>query len=308
MTSTAAQSSGDPHPRGGEGYSGTPRATVETFDPSVMQAVGARPPLRRYLRDLWGSRHFIMYDAHVRLAVSQDHTFLGKAWIVLNPMLMGLTFFVIFGVLLDTGRGIDNFVAFIILGLTMFQYSARSVVSVSRSMTSGKALVRGFMFPRAALTLSIVVRDALTQLYALGAIMVIILLLPPLEPVSGVWLLIFPVFILQTLFNWGFGMLLAPLVHRVPDTANILSFFMRLWMYSSGIFYDPSQFVEDERVLALFHFNPLYQVLAMSRDLILEAHVPAWSSWAVLGGSALLMLVVGFMVFWINEESYADER
>ena len=78
MTSTAAQSSGDPHPGSGEGYSGAPRATVETFDPSVMQAVGARPPLRRYIRDLWGSRHFIMYDAHVRLAVSQDHTFLGR--------------------------------------------------------------------------------------------------------------------------------------------------------------------------------------------------------------------------------------
>ena len=197
MTSTAAQSSGDPHPGSGEGYSGAPRATVETFDPSVMQAVGARPPLRRYIRDLWGSRHFIMYDAHVRLAVSQDHTFLGKAWIVLNPVLMGLTFYVIFGLLLDTGRGIDNFVAFIVLGLTMFMYSSRSVVTLSRSMISGKALVRGFMFPRAALTLSIVARDALTQFYAIISILFFLLLVPPLEPVSWTWLLLVPVFLLQ---------------------------------------------------------------------------------------------------------------
>ena len=201
MTSTAAQSSGDPHPGSGEGYSGAPRATVKTFDPSVMQAVGARPPLRRYLRDLWGSRHFIMYDAHVRLAVSQDHTFLGKAWIVLNPVLMGLTFYVIFGLLLDTGRGIDNFVAFIVLGLTMFMYSSRSVVTLSRSMISGKALVRGFMFPRAALTLSIVARDALTQFYAIISILFFLLLVPPLEPVSWTWLLLVPVFLLQTVFN-----------------------------------------------------------------------------------------------------------
>lgn len=165
MTSAAAQSSGDQLPGTGDRHSGAPRATVETYDPTVMQAVGARPPLRTYIRDLWGSRHFIMYDAHVRLAVSQDHTFLGKAWIVLNPVLMGLTFYVIFGLLLQTGRGIDNFVAFIVLGLTMFLYSSRSVVTLSRSMISGKALVRGFMFPRAALTLSIVARDALTQFW-----------------------------------------------------------------------------------------------------------------------------------------------
>ncbi|WP_229568959.1 ABC transporter permease [Kocuria rhizophila] len=281
---------------------------VVDFDPSTMQAVGARPPLGDYLRDLWGSRHFIWYDARVRLAVSQDHTLLGKAWIVLNPVLLGLTFYLIFGLLLRTGQGIDNFVAFIVLGLTMFTYSTRSVVSGARSMASGKALVRGFMFPRAALTLSIVVRDALTQLYAVAAILVFLLIVPPLEPVSWTWLLLLPVIALQTVFNWGLGMLLAPAVHRIPDLANVLSFAMRLWLYASGIFYDPSRFVDDPRVLALFHANPLYQVLSMSRDLVLRAQLPHWSSWAVLGGAAVVLLEVGFLVFWWNEESYADER
>ena len=296
-------------PGAGDGSTGAAPATrVEHFDPAAMNAVGARPPLREYVRELWGSRHFIAYDARVRLAVSQDHTFLGKAWIVLNPVLLGLTFYVIFGLLLHTGRGIENFVAFIVLGLTMFMYSSRSVVSVSRSMASGKALVRGFMFPRAALTLSIVMRDALTQAYALGTILVFLLIVPPLEPISWKWLLLIPVFALQTVFNWGFGMLLAPAVHKIPDLANMLSFFMRLWMYSSGIFYDPSRFVSDERILALFHFNPLYQVLAMSRDLVLRAQLPSWSSWGVLAGASLIVLVLGFLVFWYNEESYADER
>lgn len=284
------------------------RTRVEHFNPEQLHAVGARPPLREYLRDLWGSRHFIMYDARVRLAVSQDHTLLGKAWIVLNPILLGLTFFVVFGLLLRTGRGIDNFVGYIIIGITMFQYSARSVVAVSRSMSSGKALVRGFMFPRAALTLSIVARDALTQFYALVAMIVLVLVIPPAEPVSWTWLLVIPVFLLQTLFNWGLGMLLAPAVNKVPDVANLLSFFMRLWMYSSGIFYDPSRFVDDPRILALFHFNPLYQVLSISRELVLRGTVPGMSSWAVLITATVILVVSGMLVFWLNEESYADER
>lgn len=284
------------------------QAHVETFNPSQLQAVGARPPLGEYLRELWGSRHFIIYDAKVRLAVSQDHTFLGKAWIVLNPILLGLTFYVIFGLLLDTARGIDNFVAFIFLGLIMFTYSIRSVVAVSRSMQSGRALVKGFMFPRAALTLSIVVRDAMTQVWAIGAMLVMVLLIPPLEPISWKWLLLIPVFVLQTIFNWGLGMLLAPLVNRVPDVSNLMAFFMRLWMYASGIFYEPSRFVQDERILALFHFNPLYQVLSISRSLVLRAEIPPLGSWAILGIASIVLCIVGFLVFWRNEESYADER
>ena len=286
----------------------TQRVKVESFNPAQLQAVGARPPLGEYLRDLWGSRHFIRYDAKVRLAVSQDHTFLGKAWIILNPVLLGLTFFVVFGLLLRTGRGIDNFLAFLLIGLIMFQYSSRSVVSVSRSMYSGKALVRGFMFPRAALTLSIVLKDAMTQVYALVAMVLMVILIPPSEPLSWTWLLVIPVFVLQTLFNWGLGMLLAPAVNKVPDIANLLSFFMRLWMYSSGIFYDPSRFIDDPRVLAVFHFNPLYQVLSISRSLILDNAVPGWQSWAVLGTATFVLVIMGMLVFWFNEESYADER
>ncbi|GAA4699795.1 ABC transporter permease [Kocuria gwangalliensis] len=284
------------------------RAKVETFNPNQLQAVGARPPLGEYLRDLWGSRHFIVYDARVRLAVSQDHTLLGKAWIVLNPILLGLTFYVIFGLLLDTSRGIDNFVAFIFLGLIMFTYSIRSVVAVSRSMQSGKALVKGFMFPRAALTLSIVVRDAMTQVWAIGAMLVMVLLIPPLEPISWTWVLLIPVFLLQTIFNWGLGMLLAPLVNRVPDVSNLMAFFMRLWMYASGIFYEPSRFVQDERILALFHFNPLYQVLSISRSLVLRAEIPPLSSWTILASASIVLCILGFLMFWRNEESYADER
>ena len=73
MTSNTAQVSG--------GLGQPEDRTVETFDPTAMHAVGARPPLRKYLQDLWASRYFILYDARVRLAVSQDHTLLGLSLI-----------------------------------------------------------------------------------------------------------------------------------------------------------------------------------------------------------------------------------
>ncbi|KUG52406.1 phosphate ABC transporter permease [Kocuria palustris] len=278
------------------------------YDPSGLEAVGVRPPLGRYLRELWGARHFVLYDARVRLSVSQEHTFLGKIWLILNPMLLGFTFYLIFGLLLGTSRGIENFLGYLIIGLMMFLYTARSFAAGARSVSAGKNLIRGFSFPRAALPLGVVVREALSQLYVLVAMFLFILLAPPSEAITPLWLLVIPIFALQTAFNWGAGMLFAPLVHRIPDVANLISLGTRLWLYASGLFYDPSRFTDDPRILSLFHLNPLYQVLDMTRDAVLYETLPSLDSWLILIGWAVSALVIGLLVFWWNEESYADEK
>lgn len=278
------------------------------YDSTQLMAVGARPPLGEYLRRLWDARHFVLYDARVRLSVSQAHTILGKVWLILNPMLLGFTFFLIFGLLLGTDRGIENFLGYLIIGLMMFLYTARSFTAGARSVSSGKNLIRGFSFPRAALPLGVVIREAMSQLYVLVAMFLFLIIAPPAEPITPLWLLIVPIFVLQTIFNWGAGMLLAPLVHRIPDVANLIQLGTRLWLYASGLFYDPSRFTDNPTILMLFHLNPLYQVLQMARGAILYAQAPPVSSWLILAAWAVGALVIGMLVFWWNEESYADEK
>ena len=278
------------------------------YDSTQLMAVGARPPLGEYLRRLWDARHFVLYDARVRLSVSQEHTILGKVWLILNPMLLGFTFFLIFGLLLGTDRGIENFLGYLIIGLMMFLYTARSFTAGARSVSSGKNLIRGFSFPRASLPLGVVIREAMSQLYVLVAMFLFLIIAPPAEPITPLWLLIVPIFVLQTIFNWGAGMLLAPLVHRIPDVANLIQLGTRLWLYASGLFYDPSRFTDNPTILMLFHLNPLYQVLQMARGAILYAEAPSLSSWLILTAWAVGALVIGLLVFWWNEESYADEK
>lgn len=286
--------------------SDSPNSAV--YDSSRLQQVGARPPLLEYLVKLWGARHFVVYDARVRLSVSQDHTILGKVWLVLNPLFFGLTFYLIFGLLLQTNRGIENFTGFIIIGFMMFIYTVRSFNAGAKSIANGRNLIKGFSFPRAAIPLSINLREFMSQLYVLAVMCVLVLLVPPTEHFGPIWLLIIPIFILQTIFNWGLGMLAAPLVHRIPDFGNVLSLSSRVWMYSSGLFYDPSRFTDNPTILAIFHMNPLYQVLEMARGVMLYDTAPPLSQWAMLVVWCLGIWLVGLIVFWFNEESYANEQ
>ena len=76
-------------------------------------------------------------------------TALGQVWQVLTPLLNAAVFYLIFGLLVRTGRGVTNYVAFLVVGVFVFTYTQRAVLSGSRSIAANLGLVRALHFPRA---------------------------------------------------------------------------------------------------------------------------------------------------------------
>jgi teichoic acid transport system permease protein len=79
----------------------------ELLDPS------RRRPLREDLRRIWSRRDFVWYSALSELRTQQTDTVLGNVWHLLNPALQISVYFVVFGLILGTDRGIDNFLPFL---------------------------------------------------------------------------------------------------------------------------------------------------------------------------------------------------
>ncbi|MBE0975603.1 ABC transporter permease, partial [Escherichia coli] len=103
---------------------GDPRApsgtAVLTVDGAGLRRVGARPGLARYLASLWEYRSFILFDSRSRIAGANSVNALGRVWMVLNPILDGAAYFLVFGLLLGTGRGVPNFLGYLIIGVFLF--------------------------------------------------------------------------------------------------------------------------------------------------------------------------------------------
>ena len=87
-----------------------PMNTV-VVDAAPLGVVGARPSLRDYVLSLFRYRSFILFDSRSRIAGAASTNALGRIWMILNPILDGAAYFLVFGVLLQTGRGIENFIA-----------------------------------------------------------------------------------------------------------------------------------------------------------------------------------------------------
>lgn len=269
-----------------------------------LTKVGQRPDFLDYLVQLWDRRSFIFFDARARVQSGNEKNFLGSAWLVLTPILAGVSFYLIFGLLLDTSKGIENFMGYLVIGVFTFQMTTRSIVDGAKSLTSNTAMIRAFQFPRAALPVAVNVRELLSNIPVTIVMLLFVILTAPAEEITWRWLLILPAIILQFLFNLGIGMLWAPLVLKIPDLGMLLSFVMRLWMYASAVFFSEHRFDSYPVVRTIMDFNPVFLVIKIIRDSVLYADTPSWRSWAVLGLFAAVSVMAGLLVFWRGEETY----
>jgi len=283
---------------------GKQASTLEVVSTGRLSQVGARPPIRAYLAQLWRRRHFLWAEARAKVTSGTRETLLGQAWLVINPMLNGLAYYLIFGLVLGARDGIPNFLGYLIIGVFLFQFTTQCVTGGAKSIASGRNLIRAFTFPRASLPVSVVLRGILNLAPTLGAMFVLILVLPEQEHWTAAAAMFPAVLVLQVVFTTGLALVLARAAAALPDLNQLISVLMRFWLYGSAVFFSIERFENYPWIVGIMEANPMYMVLDAARDTLLYGVVPAMSTWIGLGAWSMGMLVVGFLVFWRAEESY----
>ncbi|SDS19423.1 teichoic acid transport system permease protein [Paraoerskovia marina] len=281
-----------------------PDVRTEVVSTGRLRPVGERPSLNEYTRQLWQRRHFLVAEARAKVTAGTRETLLGTAWLILKPVLDGLTYYLVFGLLLQTDRGIRNFLGYLVIGVFMFSFTSRCVTGGAQSIATGRNMIRAFAFPRASLPIAVILRELINMVWVFLAMIVLIYSLP--EPEITTWrvTLVPLIFALQVIFCTGLALLLARWTAAVPDVKVIVQFAMRLWLYGSAVFFSYDRFLSHPTVLNLMEANPMFRVLDMTRDCMLYGVTPDTTSWLVLGSWAFGMLAVGYVVFWRAEESY----
>jgi teichoic acid transport system permease protein len=280
---------------------------LESVDVSRLKPVGQRPRLGAYTRALWGRRHFIFADSRARAFSGNRDTLLGNAWLVGKPILDGLAYFIIFGLLLGTSRGVDNYIGFLLVGVFMFSFTSRCLTGGAGVMASGKNLIRAFAFPRAAIPIALVLREAISMLPVIATMLVMIVAIPPHAVITWRWGLFPLVVLLQVMFNAGLVFYAARITSAVPDLRMMLNFISRFWLYGSGVMFSLERFITHPVLLEVATFNPAYCVLELSRDLLVYGVTPELRLWLTLGAWAVVTPLLGFLYFWQAEEEYGRE-
>jgi teichoic acid transport system permease protein len=270
--------------------------------------LGRALPVRVYLRSLWERRQFAISVPMGELRTRHMNTVLGNVWHLLNPILQVGVYFFIFGLVLRTSRGVDNFITYLAIGVFSFGYMQRAVRACATSLTNNEGLIRSLSFPRAILPISAVVRETIA--FWPSVVFMFFLAAITHEDIRWTWLLVVPWTLLMAIFSLGVGFVLARMTEGLQDVDNILPFLFRIAFYLSGILYAVETYVPPRysEWMPLIALNPFYAFISHMRHAVMSSYQadPAVDPWLWL--SALLypvvFLVFGFLFFRAAEQRY----
>ena len=269
-----------------------------------LRPLAARPPLGEYVLDLWRRRGFVLTLSNGRSEARYQHNRLGRLWSVLNPALLILSYFLIFGVLLGTSRGVDNFLGFLAIGVIVFGVAGSVISSGAKAVAGNTGLVRALRFPRAVLPISVAITEMVANLGAFAVLLV--LMLATGETPSWRWLLFPLALLLLALQVTGIALMAARVTHASRDLANLIPLLLRLLRYTSGVFFSISHYTRNlpEVVGHVLEYQPFALQLTLVRQSLLGEFPPTLGPWLAALAWAVVLPVVGLVFFWRGEATY----
>jgi teichoic acid transport system permease protein len=124
------------------------------------------------------------------------------------------------------------------------------------------------------------------------------------------WLLLIPVLLMLTVFNAGLAMAFARLGAKVTDLKQIVPFFLRTWLYGSGVFFSLANVTKNvpDWLATLLYLNPMVAFIELSREALLgdtpAPAVPISQLWLTALGWTIVAGLGGYIYFWRGEKEY----
>ncbi len=268
---------------------------------SQLHPPGTYSSWSAYLQRLWACREYMFHVPRHELRAQNMNTVLGNLWHLLNPILGIAIYYLVFGVLLEVTRGVENFIGFLAVGVFVFRYTQKSTMAGAKSLIQNEGLMRSISFPRAMVPITAVVTEAMAFVPGVFVFLAVALLTE--EPVRLTWLALIPLFAAQFVFNVGLGLVAARANHAYRDVENLLPFLFRLLFYGSGVIFYVYAYLEHEGLRWLFILNPLFDFLALYRWAVLDMPL-LWAETVAAAVWTVVLFLGGMVWFRRGESSY----
>jgi lipopolysaccharide transport system permease protein len=204
-------------------------ATIDQQElPETVISADANTRLRQALIDAWNYRELFTAFLRRDIKVRYRQTLLGVVWVVLQPLLTGVVFAAVFGLI--TGRfGGFGGVVFFMAGLVHWTAFANGVQMASASLESQANLVSKVYFPRAVVPLAYVAGSMVD--FAVSWIVFLLIAVAGgfFQPLLVVFLPL--LLLIQLLTASGLGLALAALNAQYRDVKYAVPFVLQMGMF-----------------------------------------------------------------------------
>lgn len=265
-----------------------------------------------WLRVRNGKRSYVMnaltavkkYKFLIRQLVSRDfrtkykRSILGVFWSFLNPLLTMLVQYFVFSTIFKSD--VPYFAAYLIIGTVMFNFFSEATVMALTSIVGNAALITKVYMPKYIYPLTRVISSLVNLTISLIP-MFIVCVITGVEFHKSVVLASFFLGCLAV-FSLGLGLLLSAAMVFFRDTQFLWGVLSMMWMYATPIFYPES--ILPDKLKIILQVNPLYHFLNNTRICILSGISPEPAVYVHCALMALVMLLVGALVFRKSQDRF----
>ena len=254
-------------------------------------------------------REIFQYREAVRNMVARDlkvrysHSVLGVVWGLFSPLLMALVYTVVFNYLVKSS--IRAYPVFILAGLLPWQFFSSTVSTTTGAITTNSTLINRVYFPREVLPLANMLSNASNFLLALVMLFLFIIAFGVHVGLSLLWLPV--IIVIELALIAGLGLFLSATNVFFRDTQQIVDILVLAWFFLTPIIY-PLEVIKDPTLqLALQVLNPMAGLVVAFRHVLYYGDSPDLGLLALTALEALVMLMVGALIFRRLSPSFAEE-
>lgn len=254
------------------------------------------------LGELWRYRSVGTALARRNLKARYRQTLLGIAWVLIQPLALGLVMAFFFNLIAREGYFGIPYAAWFVTGLAIWVPAMKVMSEGATSLVSNQQLITRVYLPRPLIPISVALTTLVDLTFTLIAAFIVLLLFG-FRPTTLYLLL--PFFIaVSYAFMVGVALFMSALNVAYRDVQVAMPFIERLMFFMSPLLY-PAQLI-PEQLWPLYYLNPMALVLTGFHWILVDAPPPP--TFAYFEGTivAVAWLVGGFIVFRRREPSFAD--
>lgn len=243
----------------------------------------------------------MLYSAKSELRAEVAGSYLNWLWWILDPLLFMLVYTFVVRIVFTAKE--QYFSAFVLVGLTAWNFFNKSVQGSVNIIRKNKSVVSKIYLPKYLLILTnmMVLAFKMAVSFALIFILMLILQVPfTLHILHAV-----PILLVLVTVTFGVSTIFMHFGVFVRDLSNVTAVLLRLVFYMTGVFYSIPLRVPEPYGGLLLNLNPLAFLTESLRGALLYGSAPDYlllGVWFLIG---LALTAVGITTVYRYENSYA---
>ena len=255
-------------------------------------------------RELWEYKGLFLFLVRRDIKLRFQQTVIGFLWIILQPLIQMVIFYILLGVLVRVPTGEVPYHLFFLSAFVVWQFFSQVVTYSTNSLVGNIGIIIKSYFPRLALPLASVA-SLLVDFGVSILILLFFLLINGSFPITLRYLLLPVLLVITTIFSSGVGLLFGALTVVFRDMRNLMGFILMIWMYVTPIVYPRSLVPEQYQVF--LYLNPLTSLVESFQWVFLhQGDLPKIGYLLISFVVAVVIWFSGAIAFRAMENKVAD--